>query len=552
MLKPLPIGKHTFVDIRHENMMYVDKTAYLHHMITRGSAYFLSRPRRFGKSLTLSTLDAIFSGKRELFDGLAIAETDYTWEKHPIIRLDMSKMEVDSPENLKIALLLNLDAIATDYHISLDRRGGLQTTFATVIKDLHAKYGKVVVLIDEYDKPIISHMTDIPLAISMRDTLRDFYTILKASDEYLRFVLLTGVSKFSKAGVFSQLNHLSDLTMDRAYAALCGYTQEELEFYFVEHITALAKYENLSLSEIQDKIKHWYNGYHFCENAPGIYNPFSTLLLFEQKKFKDYWFETGTPKFLIDLIKHTQYNLENIEKTPVLESAFSTYELESLNISALLFQTGYLTIADYRDDRMLYQLSFPNFEVKQSFFTYILHAYTDDPVFSGGPLWALIDALYANNLTLFFETLKTFFAKIPYTIQIDREPYYQTIFYVIFTLLKLKISAEVCTNTGRIDALIETPTTLYLFEFKLFSIASPQKKGGKKSPFWTLSETEPFKAPLFFDTATAVAKKALTQIDEKGYAFPFLDSEKTIQKVGVAFSTTHRNIVEWTTSAENK
>lgn len=539
-MKTLPIGKHTFADIRHDNMLYVDKTAYIHRLITRGSAYFLSRPRRFGKSLTLSTLDAIFSGKRDLFDGLAIAETDYKWETFPVLRFDMSEMDKTDENTLKKSLTKKIEQLTIEHTLSLDPDLPLGQYFASLIKTLHAKSGKVVVLIDEYDAPVIHHITNIPRAIALRDALSDFYTILKVSDEHLRFVMLTGVSKFSKAGIFSKINHLTDLTMHPAYATLCGYTQTELELYFADHITALATNEPSSNRTILlEKIRHWYNGYHFCDNAPGVYNPYSTLNLFEARKFKNYWFESGTPNFLISLIKEKHYDLENAEKTALTEDAFSTYELENLNISALLFQTGYLTIADYREDRMLYQLAFPNFEVRHSFFEHLLHVYTENHTFAGGPLWTLIDALNAQDVDLFFKTLTLFFAKIPYTIQLKDEKYYQTIFYTIFTLIKLKIAAEVCTNTGRIDALVETVTHVYVFEFKVLRDLNSQTGGlGTESP----EEKTPSPA------AQRALAEAMAQIDSKDYTVSFQDTGKTIVKVAAVFSVPERNIVAWTQS----
>lgn len=317
----------------------------------------------------------------------------------------------------------------------------------------------------------------------------------------------------------------------------CGYTQEELEFYFSDHITALAASDPLGEhSTLLDKIRYWYNGYHFCENASGVYNPFSTLNLFDTKKFKDYWFESGTPKLLVDLIKHKHYNLEIADGADVSELNFTTYELERLEILPLLVQTGYLTIQAYDPEWRLYRLGFPNFEVKNSFLSYLLNAYTEEDALANNQLKTLIQTVQHRDIPSFFKTLKIFFAKIPYDIYLARtaregeaqtwlgqfegatlapfnEKYYQSIFYMIFTLIGLKIAAEVRTNTGRIDATIETDDSLFLFEFKLD------------------------------DTA----QNALTQITEKDYAFPFSDSTKTIVKIGVSFSTKERNITEWIT-----
>jgi hypothetical protein len=616
-MQNLPIGKQTFSAIRDENLLYVDKTKYIHRMITQGSRYFLSRPRRFGKSLTLSTLDAIFSGKRELFDGLAIADTDYNWEHFPVLRFDMSEMAKNTVAALEKSLADKITQFASEHEVAIDPNLSLGQYFSTLIATLSKKYKKkVVVLVDEYDKPIISHLTNIPVAIAIRDTLRSFYTILKAADEHLRFVMLTGVSKFSKAGVFSELNHLTDLTMDTRYAGLCGYTQEELEYYFRDYIEVLAhppapsqaggnlfseratalsipsegqgigktatdisvpsqkgvqgttvgsplnesspppgrgQGEGPSATEqVLTKIKTWYNGYRFSTADLRVYNPFSTLLLFEQREFKPYWFETGTPKFLVDLIKANQYQLENAAGSDVTEAAFATYELENLSMLPLLLQTGYLSINTYDREWASYHLDYPNFEVKHSFLSHILRDYTHEET-ADTQLRTLIEALQKGQTEVFFETLQIFFAKIPYDIQLKQEKYYQTIFYTLFMLLGLRIHAEVRTNKGRIDAVIETTVYIYIFEFKLHGSAEEaisQIKEGKYYQRYTtpkrVERTESEIQNAFNTGIERVSRAAASPFKKQS---PSISSGKRPELilVGVSFDQNTRNIGKWIT-----
>ncbi|MEK7298829.1 MAG: AAA family ATPase, partial [Candidatus Margulisiibacteriota bacterium] len=315
-MKPLPIGSQTFEHIIQGNGVYVDKTQYIYALANAGSdsngvgpKFFLSRPRRFGKSLTISTLDALFSGRRELFEGLWITQnTDYAFETFPVLRFDLSNIGKEDGHKLAQSLCFRMHDIAKIYGVKIDQARGVGQQFEQLIRGVAAQTrSRVVVLVDEYDAPIIRHITDVKKAADNREVLREFYTTLKAEDAHMRFVLLTGVSKFSKVSVFSGLNNLQDLTMDARYATFLGYTQEELEFYFKDRIEALAETEQLTVPEILDKIKHWYNGYRFSKAETKVYNPFSTLLLLEQKDFKAHWFETGTPTFLVELIKQKNF-----------------------------------------------------------------------------------------------------------------------------------------------------------------------------------------------------------------------------------------------------
>lgn len=461
-MKPLPIGIQTFRTIREGNYLYIDKTRWIYEMVKYPhGVYFLARPRRFGKSLTLSTLKEIFEGNKELFEGLWISNTDYEWKKYPIIRIDFSAIKVFVRDDLIKGILSFLNKTAEDYGIEL-KEENYDRRFQELIQKL-SKQGKIVILIDEYDKPIVDHLTNPSLAIEMREILKGFYTIIKASDEYLRFVFLTGVSKFSKAGVFSGLNNLNDISMNRKFSSLVGVTERELIRYFKEYIKEFSLELNTNTRELIEKIRFWYNGYCFSGNCERVYNPFSTLLLFEQREFKNYWFETATPSFLIEFARKRDFEISQLP-VKVAEISFSTYEVEDLEVIPLLFQTGYLTVQDYNSERQIYTLNYPNYEVKNSFLNYFLRSYTRK-TFQESKLYDLVDSLREKNLEKFFTILRSIFANIDYDLHIPQEKYYQTIFYLIFTLIGLKVSAEVKTNVGRIDIVIQD-REIYLFEFK--------------------------------------------------------------------------------------
>jgi hypothetical protein len=462
-MQPLPIGIQTFRSIREGNFLYVDKTKWIYELVkNQQGVYFLSRPRRFGKSLTLSTLKEIFEGNKELFQGLWIYNADFDWKKHPIIRVDFSSMKPENPDHLKAGIIDSLNTIAEKYQIELTENL-YDLRFKQLVRKL-AEQEKIVILIDEYDKPIIDYLTKPDLAIEMREILKGFYTIIKASDEYIRFVFLTGVSKFSKTGVFSGLNNLNDISMNTKYSAIIGITEEELKINFKEYILDFSKTLKVSEDQLLEKIQHWYNGYCFSGQCERVYNPFSTLLLLENKEFKNYWFETGTPTFLIDILKKTNYPLPDLEGVEMDSQYFSTYELEHLEPIPLLFQTGYLTIKGMQSDFDSYVLGYPNYEVKNSFtksLSMMIANIKDDSIVNG-----LIRSLRAKEFESFFQFLTKLFANIDYDIHIPQEKYYQTIFYLVFTLVGLRTSAEVKTNIGRIDAVIEDKGDVYLFEFK--------------------------------------------------------------------------------------
>jgi len=513
MPKPVQASSYTFRHIIEGGFVYVDKTQYLYELVRRSiGIYFLARPRRFGKSLMITTLEEIFRGNKELFRDLWIYTSDYNWQTYPVIRLDFSQQRVHTAAEVGNVIIGFLEDIAQQYGVTLSE-GNYQLKFRRLIQTL-AQKGRVVILIDEYDKPIVDNIENVPEAKRIRDTLKDFYGIIKAMDQHLRFVLITGISKFSKVGIFSALNNLDDLTIEPRFATMLGITEAELRSNFQEHLALFAQQEGITPEALLQEIRAWYNGFCFVRNCESVYNPFSTLQLLNKQYFGHYWFETGTPTFLIKLIKSQQYNIEPFEHLEVPELTFSTYEIESLALVPLLFQTGYLTIKGFRRDQFgeLYTLSYPNYEVKHAFLSYLLSAYDEIEVaLSDGHLRRLLYALEAQNLSEFFNVLEVFFANIDYDLHLDYEKYYQTIFYLIFVLLGVRINAEVKTSQGRIDAVIELAKHIFLFEFKL----------------------------------NGSADEALQQIKTHAYAQKYPGKGKPLTLIGANFDSTKRKITEW-------
>ena len=504
-MKRLPIGIQTFRDIIQNDYLYVDKTEKIFDLANNPKGvYFLSRPRRFGKSLLISTLNEIFEGNKELFKSQWIYNSDYDWEKYPVVRIDFSKSKARNEDELINFIVYQLDKTAQLNGITLK-----QTQYDIKFDELLTKLSginKVVILIDEYDKPIIDNIENKELAVELREILKGFYTIIKACDEYIRFVFLTGVSKFSKAGVFSGLNNLKDISMDMKSSSLLGITREEMVNNFKDHIDQFAKSEGISKPELIKNITYWYNGFCFSRNCEKVFNPFSMLLLFDNARFSNYWFESATPTFLIKLMKDKNFDIMRLKKMEAREESFGDYELENLAVLPLLFQTGYLTIKEYDKDFMTYILGYPNFEVENSFQYSLLNSYSGTHV--DGYLIDLIRALRNDDFETFFDTLRIFFADIPYDLQIKKEKYYQTVFYLIFSLIGLKVEAEVKTNKGRIDTVI-IDKDIYIFEFKF--------EGDKD--------------------------QALTQIKDKKYFEKYQGKGKKIYLFGVEFAD--KNVGEW-------
>ena len=509
-MKPLTTSVYTFCDLIAGGYLYVDKTAGIYELI-RGykGQYFLSRPRRFGKSLLISTLKSIFLGHRELFDGLAIAGMDYDWQKYPVIHLDLGDVDAGSAEKLSKSLMTRIAESAADNGIDL-KETIASAAFRELVVQLSLRDGKVVILVDEYDKPLLGHLGS-ESATEIQGILKSFYSVIKTTEAQQRFVLLTGVSKFSKVSVFSDLNNLTDLTMQRSTATLLGYTQDEVENNFGEYIDALADELGKSRDDMLEELRVWYNGYRFHYQSETVYNPVSLMKCFANLEFKNYWFETGTPSFLIRLLKDMPIDMENLTAD---ESDFSTYEPENLSVLPLLVQTGYLTIkhAEEFNDVRLFTLGYPNREIEQSFNRWLAVGFANiQPHEFSGTLLKLIRTLTAGRVDEMLEHMKVFFAQVPNTITLKNEKYYQTIFFTVFKVLGAAINVEVSTNTGRIDAVVKSEQNIFIFEFKL--------RGS--------------------------AEDALRQIREKGYADGYRDEGRPVTLIGVAFGEEERNITDW-------
>ncbi len=512
-MKDITSSVYSFEKLRQEGYLYVDKTEYIWNLINpAGGSYFLSRPRRFGKSLTVSTLKAVFEGRKELFKGLAIYDKPYDWKTYPVIHLSFGDYNVisDALKELPDYLTTKIQRIAQECGVQISgNTPGL--CFGDLIDKL-SEINDVVILVDEYDKPILDNISN-PNIGDIQKCLKGFYSVLKDRNDKERFLFVTGVSKFSHVSLFSDLNNLTDITMDARFATMFGYTQEELESNFADRIAALAG--NADMETYKAKIKEWYNGYRFEEKSKTVYNPVSLAKFFESGgKFNNYWFSTGTPSFLLELVRKNNFDFEAVLENPVSGFAFDAYDISRLNPLTLLLQTGYLTI-DKTVERYgdtAYMLRFPNLEVKGSFEAYLtgdcsgLHV---DQVKDS--VYRLADKVTAGEVDGFMETMKVFFAKIPYDVHLKSENNFQLLFYSIFMLLGISITAESRTNNGRIDAVASNENFVFVFEFKL-------------------NKSEEI---------------ALQQIKERDYFRRYMNSGKQIMLVGVNFDKEAGQIDHW-------
>jgi hypothetical protein len=519
MRKELNTSIYTFRDVTNLNCMYVDKTEDIYKLVSKSKGqFFLSRPRRFGKSLTISTLESIFFGEKELFKGLYIYNQEYDWKKYPVIRLALNQLSSSTAEELEKKLSMAMDRIAKKSEISLLSEDA-SSKFGELIQELYDAHAPVVILIDEYDKPILDNILESECVSEIRTLLKKFYGIIKASEEYLRFTFITGVSKFTQVSIFSDLNNLTDITLNPEFATICGFTQAECEHYFAEWIDENAVKNGMTRDEYLAKIKETYDGIRFTEKEQSVYNPVSFTKAMDEGRFEHYWFETGTPTFLLKLLKERLYDdpkamrtIMDFERMVLASSDFSSYEVDRLKVEPLLFQTGYLTIIDYDPDSMLYTLGYPNKEVRSAFVKRLSDYFT--PV-AEEQVMSLVEEIRAgflnNDMDKVFYVLNVFYSKIDNTIKIKQEKYYQTVFYILFTLLGYRIKAEVNTNKGRMDAVIKTDKIIYIFEFKL-----------NKTP-----------------------KEAIEQIKQREYYQKYLLENKTIKLIGVQFNHETGEIKEW-------
>ena len=505
-MKKLPIGIQSFVGIRTENYYYTDKTPFVKKLSDSGKYFFLSRPRRFGKSLFLDTLRQAFLGKRELFEGLYLQD-NWDWnKKYPVISISFGKGVHRTPEDLKLSIEEIFLDIQKEYQITLSYPT-FKGKFQEAIKTLYEKYQeKVVVLVDEYDKPILDRIEEPEIARENREILKDFYSVLKDTDIYLKLVFLTGVSRFSKVSIFSGLNQLQDITLNPEYATICGYTQWELESVFGDRLAAFDK----------EEVKNWYNGHNWLGES--VYNPFDILLLFSEKRFRSFWFETGTPTFLIKLFQRNKYYLPELENLEVGEEIVSNLDIDNIYPENLLFQAGYLTIKGQirKGTKLKYILTYPNIEVKISFNDAFLDYLTPSPVTKEKTESRMYDLIEENDIEKLKEVLYSFFASIPldWYRKNDLESYegfYASVVYALFNGSGLEVKAEDITNKGRIDLTVFIEERAYMIEFKVVE----EKMEGK----------------------------ALQQIKEKRYFEKYINQYKDIYLVGIEFSKAERNIV---------
>lgn len=521
-----PIGIQDFASIINDGYVYVDKTALIHRMVSEGKIYFLSRPRRFGKSLLVSTLKYYFLGRKELFQGLAIEGLEKEWAEHPVFHIDFNGENFSLSGSLEDKIEGHIAQWESVYGRSpfSDTVGG---RFRYVLEAAHQQTGhRAVVLIDEYDKPLLDVLdTDATVAIEgnerlleehHRNILKGFYSVFKAADEHLKFVLLTGVTKFSQVSVFSGFNQPADISMDHRYEQLCGVTERELFHYFMEPITSMSEVYRCTPDEMKDRLKKQYDGYHFSDGLTDIYNPFSILNAFAQQRMADYWFSTGTPTYLIRLLNHTHENLNELTGKYYDPSQFVDYKADVEKPLPMIYQSGYLTIKDCKLSRNTFLLDFPNNEVKKGFVTLVANSYLKT---RESATWTqdVVDALESGDLEQFRKLLTSFLADIPYSMrrketERERERYFHYTFYLLMRMVSVyTIYTEKQQSEGRVDCIIETPGYVYIFEFKL----------------------------------DGTAEEALLQIEEKGYARPYASDSRPLFKVGVSFSSETGTIDTW-------
>ncbi|HMQ48721.1 MAG TPA: AAA family ATPase [Saprospiraceae bacterium] len=506
MKQQLPIGIQSFKKLREDNLLYVDKTEILYRLTRYSNYFFLSRPRRFGKSLTLSTLKELFSGQQALFEGLWIYD-HWNWEEtHPVIHISFSSIGYKEL-GLEKAIEILLQEIAQDFGIALLKEG-ISQMLEELIQQL-SSHNRVILLIDEYDKPIVDYLDDIQLARENQQILKSFYSIIKDADPYIRFLMITGVSKFSKVSIFSELNNLTDLTIHPKFTTLVGYTQAELENYFEEGFEELAGTLAPTVADVKRLVKDWYNGYSW-DGKNFVYNPFSILSFFGAGEIQYFWFSTGTPTFLVNLLKERNYY--DVGPVEVGQAAFDSFDIENIDTHSLLFQTGYLTIKSV-EPFGLYVLDYPNKEVKDSMLQYLVAGFSHGAYSRTTPIVIkLRKAFLDNEMEQVIAIINGLFKSIPSQIFIkEKEAYYHSVVFLVFQYLGQFIDAEVNTSDGRIDAVVQTPSHIYVLEFKLDESASA----------------------------------AIQQISKKGYLEKYANNEKQVLGIGINFSSVKKCVDDW-------
>ena len=506
-----PIGVQNFTDLRQSEYVYVDKTHLIYRLVSTGKYYFLSRPRRFGKSLLVSTMEAYFKGKKELFKGLAIEDMEKDWVEYPILHFDLNAKKFDAVEDLYELVGRQLERYELQYEtVAVDQ--SLDGRFYNLVMSIADKTHKsVVILVDEYDKPLLQTIGNSELQNTYREILKAFYGVMKSCDGQIHFGFLTGVTKFGKVSVFSDLNNLDDISMDPAYYEICGISENELNEYFDTEIGELAEVNELTKEQAYDRLRSEYDGYHFCENVSGIYNPFSVLSTLRKNRFGNYWFETGTPTYLVELLKKSDFQLDRIDGYKTGKDVLNGIDPDSP--VAMIYQSGYVTIKDYDSEFDLVTVGFPNKEVERGFLLFLLPFYTnlkkEDSNFF---VSRAVQALKNGDAEVFMSYMKSLLAGYPYDLIKDTENHYQNVVYLTLKLMSVYlVDAEFRTSNGRIDLLVRTDKYIYVMEFK-------------------------------YDGS---AQEAMDQIESKEYPLPFAMDSRTIIKVGVNFSGKTRNIENW-------
>ena len=510
--KIYPIGVQNFESLRQDGYFYIDKTEFIYRLVKSGRYYFLSRPRRFGKSLLISTLEAYFQGKKELFEGLAMERLEKDWSHYPILHLDLNARQYDRPESLLEELNKHLEIWEQTYGSPYGDRKP-EERFYQVIRCAYKKTGqRVVVLVDEYDKPLLQAIGNAELQEAYRNILKAFYGVLKSTDGHIQFAMLTGVTKFGKISVFSDLNNLDDISMREPYVNLCGISEQEIHDNLEEEIHELAELQNMTYEDVCVKLKVYYDGYHFVENTIGIYNPFSLLNTFKYNKFSNYWFETGTPSYLVELLKRSHYDLERMANEETSSDVLNSIYADSSNPIPVIYQSGYLTIKSYDEEFGIYQLGFPNREVEEGFVRYLMPFYTSiNKVESPFEIQKFVSEIRKGQPDAFLRRLQSFFADTPYELARQLELHYQNVLFIVFKLVGFYTQVEYHTSIGRVDLVLKTNDYIYVMEFKL----------------------------------EGTAQEALKQINEKQYALPFASDPRKLFKIGINFSNRLRNIEEW-------
>jgi hypothetical protein len=517
-VRKMPVGIRNFEKLRKDNNIYVDKTQYIYQLLQLGAPYFLGRPRRFGKSLFLSTLKAYFEGKKELFEGLKIAELEKDWTEYPVIYFDFNNSECSDEQTFKIVLDDMLRGYEEEYGIQ-DIATILSFRFKNLIAEMHRKTGRrVVVLIDEYDKPLLDTIENPDMNEKVRNVLKGFYVILKGADRHLEFVFFTGITKLSNLSISSDLNHLYNISLDKKFAEICGISEAELLQNFQPEIQALADANDMTYDEAFAKLKKRYGGYCFAKVNEDIYNPFSLLNTFAKLDFAYYWFATDTSTFIAKTLKNQNYDIRKFDDDVYIDANYiMDYRFENQNLVPLLYQSGYLTIKEYDNELDAYTLGFPNEEVKYGFLNELLPAFVLTPITTGRfSVIYFLEQFNGGDIEGFMTSLKAFFAAIPYdAIKLEHcdEQYYQHVFYLLFTLLGQFIQTEEKSNRGRADAVVKTVDSIYVFEFKMD------------------------------DNATA--EDALKQINSKDYAIPYSADHRKTVKIGVEFSQQEKGVKRW-------